>query len=629
MGSRFDSCRGGPSGALARGVLAALGLLAVVGLAPQKCLGEAARSGALPKPYWARRVTGYLTTSDGVRLRFSALLPKSSGRFPVILNYSGYDPGAVGGLAYRQGDSAMSPGLDRTLLEHGYAVMGVNARGTGCSEGDFDFLGPKYGEDGRDAVEFAARQPWSNGSVGMANWSWAGMSQIATASHRPPHLKAIAPGMVLGDPRLDSWAPGGVPAPAFIKDWRVFLHGRLDAIRASAADERDEQCLEQIKRNRVGEEQHAITTEVLRHPLRDEWIQTRQLRDRTHLIQVPVLSMESFQDEAVTSREGYYQETLDPGRVWMVQTNGGHDLYESLGFRPTLIAFFDRFVKGEANGFEQRPHLEVWMDTVSVPSGPGEHAFYEAATPGWVFHRPQVSVPTRAVAYFLGNDGRLSADTVPGAQSPETPDSYRYPVPGTAVDVGQSESQWGPLPADWKAGSLAYTSPPLQRDLLAYGSGSVDLYVSSTASDADLQVTLTEVLPDGREVFVQRGWLRLSDRAIDVGRSTDTRPVLMDTPDAIRALVPGEPVLARVELNKFAYRFRAGARLRIWVDTPSFWGGYGFAYEPLPATNRIWHDAGHPSRLVLGELAGVEMPQAGTAVCQRLKEPCRPDPLGH
>ena len=577
------------------------------------------------KPYWARRVTGYLTTADGTKLRYSALLPKSSGRFPVIINYSGYDPGAIGGLAYRRGDSAMSPNLDRTLLEHGYAVMGVNARGTGCSEGEFDFLGPKYAEDGRDAVEFAASQPWSNGTVGMANWSWAGMSQIATASDRPPHLKAIAPGMVLGDPRLDSWAPGGVPAPAFIKDWRFFLHSRWEAIRQSAVAEHDDQCIAQILSNLPGEEKNAITTEVAQHPLRDEWIQTRQLRNRTHLIQVPVLSMESFQDEAVTSREGYYQETLDQNRLWMVQTNGGHDLYESLTFRSTLLAFFDHFVKGLENGFEKRPHLEVWMDTTSHPSGQNEHALYEAASPGWTFHRDQATTQVQPLTFTLSTGGKMSLQDAP--QSNGLPDSYHYPLPGPAVDAGISESEWGPAPTGWEGGSLAYTSPALERDVLAYGSASVDLYISSSASDADLQVTLTAIQPEGQEIFIQRGWLRLSDRAIDTTRSTATRPVLVDTPEAIHSLVPDEPVLARVELNKFAYLFRKGARLRIWIDTPSFWGGYGFAYDPLPATNQIWHDASHPSRLVIGELNDVDIPGQTPSGCDRLKEPCRPDPL--
>src|SRR5208337_1514830 len=161
---------------------------------------------AAVEPFWGKRLTGYLTAHDGLNLRYSVLLPKGEGPFPVILNYSGYDPGAIGGLAYLHNDTAMSRSLDRTLLEHGYAVMGINARGTGCSEGTFDFLGRNYGLDGADAVEWAAKQPWSSGAVGMANWSWAGMSQVATASERPPHLRAIAPGMVLTDPRLDSWS---------------------------------------------------------------------------------------------------------------------------------------------------------------------------------------------------------------------------------------------------------------------------------------------------------------------------------------------------------------------------------------------------------------------------------------
>lgn len=577
------------------------------------------------KPFWARRVTGYLTTTDGVKLRYSVLLPNLTGRFPVIINYSGYDPGAIGGSAYLQGNTAMSPNIDRTLVQHGYAVMGVNARGTGCSQGEFDFLGPQYGEDGRDAIEFAARQRWSNGAVGMANWSWAGMSQIETASYRPPHLKAIAPGMVLGDSRLDSWEPGGVPAPAFIADWRMFLHSRWAAVKESAESEHDSRCIDQIARNLVGEEKNALTTEVMRHPLRDAWIDTRAPDLRTHLIRVPVLSMESFQDEAVTSREGYYQETLNPNQVWMVQTNGGHDLYESLTFRSTLVAFFDRFVKGMYNGFERRPHLEVWMDTVS--SGKGFHGYNEAATPGWMFHRQSIQVDVRPVAFALAARGKLLAEGAAVSAGP--PDEFRYPSPGPAVDTGFTEDSWAPQPADWKRGSLAYTGPPLVHDLLAYGSASVDLYVSSTSSNADLQLTLTELTPKGEEVFIQRGWLRLSDRALDKAASTPVRPVLVDTPEAIRALDPGVPVLARIELNKFAFVFRKGDRIRIWIDTPSFWGGYGFAYDPIPATIRIWHDAAHPSQLVLGGLDDVPVPAPAGLPCGKLKEPCRHDPLSH
>ncbi|MEO8006472.1 MAG: CocE/NonD family hydrolase, partial [Betaproteobacteria bacterium] len=240
------------------------------------------------KPQWSRRLVGYLTTRDGVPLRYSVLLPRGKGPFPVVINYSGYDPGAIGGYSYLRNNSAMSTSIDRSLLEGGYAVMGVNARGTGCSEGVFDSLGPAYGIDGADAVEWAAVQSWSNGSIGMANWSWAGMSQIATASERPPHLKAIAPGMALTDPRSDSWAIGGVPSQGFVSGWWMFLHSRwLSALR-SAEVERDGRCLAQAERNFASGETPAVNlpSQLIRHPLRDDWIERRTILNKASRITV-------------------------------------------------------------------------------------------------------------------------------------------------------------------------------------------------------------------------------------------------------------------------------------------------------------------------------------------------------
>src|SRR5579885_2244857 len=91
------------------------------------------------KPHWAKRLEGYLPARDGTELRYSVLLPAGKGPFPVIINYSGYDPGAIGGLAYLHNDTTFSTSLDQTLLDHGFAVMGLQARGTGCSQGTFDF----------------------------------------------------------------------------------------------------------------------------------------------------------------------------------------------------------------------------------------------------------------------------------------------------------------------------------------------------------------------------------------------------------------------------------------------------------------------------------------------------------
>ena len=572
------------------------------------------------KVFWSRRITGYLTTRDGTQLRYSVILPKGKGPFPTIVNYSGYDPGSLGGASYLKDDTAMSVNLDRTLVEHGYAVLGVNARGTACSEGVFNFLGREYGSDGRDAIEFIASQPWSNGAVGMANWSWAGMSQLATASNRPPHLKAIAPGMVLGDERLDAGDPGGVPAPAFVAGWWQFLHSRWDAAGQSALAEGDQRCLAQIQKNIVTAEPGNLATVAFQHPLRDEFVEQHHYANRTSNINVPVLSMEAFQDEAVTSREGYYQETLDPSKLWFVQTNGPHDSYESTRFRQILVAFFDRFVKGEKNGFEKTPHVQAWVESSSSGTG---HAAFENIKPHFTLTSQTFPLPVRAVSFVLGSNGTLRER----GTSDGKPDSYRYPMPGPAVDTGFDTDSWGDMPADWRKGTVAYTSPPLDRTLVTYGSGSADLWISADATDVDLQVTLTEVRPDGQEVFVQRGWLRMSDRVQDDGQSTELRPFPIDRPETIVSLTPDVPELGRVELNKFAHPFRKGSRIRIWIDTPSEWGGLGFAPASQPSVNKIWHDASHPSRLALGIVDGRQAPEERPACGTLLKQPCRPDPL--
>ncbi len=575
------------------------------------------------KPFWSKRLTGYLATREGVNLRYSVLLPEGTGPFPVIMNYSGYDPGAIGGTSYLHNNTAMARSIDRTFLEHGYAVLGVNARGTGCSEGVFDFLGRNYGTDGADAVEWAARQSWSNGAIAMANWSWAGMSQVATASERPPHLKAIAPGMVLTDPRLDSWALGGVPSGQFVTGWWMFLHSRWVAVKKSAEAEHDERCLVQVDRNyETGETREVnLPSLLLRHPLRDDWIDARTILNRAHLIKIPVLSMEAFQDEATTARGGYYQDQLDPSRLWMVQTNGNHDLYESLRFRETLLAFLDHFVKDVPNGLEKRPHVEIWEETTTKPSE-SAHSRDENATPSWVIQKAAFPVPTQVTAYLLSEEGALLPDGPPRGQ----PDHYTYPVAGPTVDAGFGTAEWGPMNPAWRQGSLSYTSAPLPGDLVAYGPASADLWVSSTASDTDLQVTLTEIRPDGQELFVQRGWLRVSDRALDTALSTPVRPVLRDTPDAIEALTPGVPVLSRVELTKFSYPFRKGSCIRIWIDAPSATGGNGFDYSSTSGTNMIWHDAEHPSRLAFGVLPEAKVQTLAPSFGAVLMPPCRTDP---
>ncbi len=113
---------------------------------------------------------GWLLTRDGIRLRYHLILPEGDGPFPTIINYEGYAAGSDfsdnGAGTYKE-----------ALLERGYALLGVSVRGTGCSEGDFNPFVRNLGEDGYDAIEWTAAQPWSDGRVGMIGASFGGITQ--------------------------------------------------------------------------------------------------------------------------------------------------------------------------------------------------------------------------------------------------------------------------------------------------------------------------------------------------------------------------------------------------------------------------------------------------------------------
>src|SRR5262249_36515031 len=159
------------------------------------------------------------------------------------------------------------------------------------------------------------------------------------------------------------------------------------------------------------------------------------------------------------------------------------------------------------------------------------------------------------------------------------------------------------------------------------GSGSVDLYLMSTAPDTDLEVTLTEVRPDGQERYVQNGWLRASHRRLDEEHSTELRPRQTHLEADAENLPNGEFAFARVELFPFAHVFRAGSQIRISIEAP---GGnrplWTFAALEAPGSvNWIAHSVGRPSSIVLPVISDVEVPDPYPACPTSLRsQPCRP-----
>lgn len=168
-------------------------------------------------------------------------------------------------------------------------------------------------------------------------------------------------------------------------------------------------------------------------------------------------------------------------------------------------------------------------------------------------------------------------------------------------------------------GALSFTTPVLGQDAEFIGSGSANLWIASTANDADVQITLSEVRPDGQEMFVQNGWLRLSHRKLDAKKSTTLLPQHTHRAEDTKPLPTGMPVLARIELQPFNHVFRAGSAIRLIIDAPGTW----MAPIAAPATNSVYMGSQQGSELVLG-WAPAGRAQTMLPSCDSLlNQPCR------
>lgn len=603
-----------PSSRLLRAAISALAVAAALAA----CGGSSDDDSASPEPgntpvsKW-----GYLTLPDGNQMRYSLVLPQAEGRFPVLVVYDGYTSGSA---------TSQAP----TWVPEGYAVMGLNVPGTGCSSGDNQVFDASTGAAGAFAIEWAAEQPWSTGRIGMIGSSYSGYNQLWVAAHRPKGLVAITPSKNVADPYRDVGYPGGIPNIGFPNMWwGLFPMFWKQAVTLAGADDKD--CAAIAARNIANLDRPDLDLRKwLENPYADGLYVTRSANLLTHRIDIPTLGNQSWQDEQISTRSGYYEDTIAPDKMWLFSSNGDHNTNSrSPEVEQTIKRFLAHFVKGEDNGFEKEPRVrilqEMQMTDERLPSGLAKLQSRAMADLG------AMPVQVTPMRLWLQADGGLS-DTPPQSQASAT--TYDYPVASPTVNVpppllggaAPAGEGWEDTTAAAQSGQLRFTTAPLAEALSFYGEGSADLWLSATAPNTDLQVTLSEVRPDGQDMFVQRGWLRASKRHLDASKSSELRayPSFLAKDEAM--LSPGTPVLARVEINKFAHVFRPGSSIRITIDTPSNTGYWIFGNDPTPSTNTIWHASERPSSIVLGYLSYAHegaLPSCTTT----LRQPCRTNDL--
>ena len=212
----------------------------------------------------------------------------------------------------------------------------------------------------------------------------------------------------------------------------------------------------------------------------------------------------------------------------------------------------------------------------------------------------------------------------------------------TTPDSDPGGIHWKPLA---EGNSLSFVTDAFTKTTAMAGQGSVDLWLRSNAADTDLEVTITEIRPDGQERYIQSGWLRASHRALDNAESTVLAPFQTQLQADAAPLPAGQFVPVRVGLFPFAHLFRTGSKLRLNIEAPGgnqpFWkydsctlthvvAGCATVAGVGPQINEIAHSLGRPSSVVLPVLPDNKRPtipayaQASTPCPSVRNEPCRP-----
>lgn len=559
---------------------------------------------------------GYIPMQDGARLRYTVVRPAGAARRPVALNYGPYFNGSD--------PQAWSFQTDR-FVAAGYAVLGVNLRGSGCSTGELGLIDRQQTDDAVAVIAWAAKQPWSNGHLGMFGLSYPGIVQYGPASRRIPHLDAIAPFQTMTDLYRQAAFPGGSLNAGFAALWGFALQPEASVRGVTQAVAKgDRSCAGSFVGQQLGEPYYVDAVPVLQHPFDDlQYFDDRRIEPMLKKIDIPVLGCLSWQDEMLGSGSFHSFDMLPKDTSWAIVTNGYHGTCDAPSTWPYLRRFFDRYVKGVDNGFDASPHvIELHESTGDLYSGVQQAAaVHDQSHPAWTSTYAKWPVPVDPVTLHFNADYSLDRVRRTGDGGLH---SFVSPLPS----AGNENGYFGEWNALWKlnavpAQAVRYTTPTLARDAQFFGPGSADVWLTSTARDTDVQVTLSEIRPDGQEVFVQRGWLRASHRALDRARSTVLSPYQTHREADATPVVPGQPIRLRIELSPFGYVFRAGSRLRITVDTPLTTGLWAVTPSATPARNTILHDTNHDSAVVLGLVRGgrahAPMPKCDTL----LNQPCR------
>jgi putative CocE/NonD family hydrolase len=534
----------------------------------------------------------YLTMRDGVQIAVDVILPADladDAQIPALMDMTRYWR-ALQNLSPEEGDPSIF-----SLIEAGYALVLVDARGSGASFGYRPIeWSPDEIADYGEIVDWIVSQPWSNGKVGAYGISYeSNTAELLTANNRPA-VKAVAPRFGDFDPQFHLAMPSGVFNDWFIRSWNEFNQALdRDDICFVAQAGSDAEC-NMIKQMVPGVKQ--VDDDTDRTQLAAAVEQHAQNIDVYGALQVMNYRDDIFgggltigqispygQREAIENSGaalyvwiGWLDAATVDGALSRYLTfsnpqkliigpwsHGGSDhidpfLPDDTPTDPSeaeqvsmLIDFFDGYLKGD-----------------STPTPEREISYYTLNAGTWTTTDSWPPEGFESQRWYFGADGTLTTD-VP--TETDAADEYTVDFTATTGDSTRWHTQLGgddviyPNRAEEDQKLLTYTSAPMSTNVEITGSPVITLYVASTETDGAFFAYLEDVAPDGRVTYITEGQLRAIHRSV-----SDAEPPYVQLgpyhsyleADAA-PLVPGEVAEIRFNLYATSVLIEAGHSIRI------------------------------------------------------------------
>ena len=462
---------------------------------------------------------------DGLILRADIFRPISEGQYPVLITYGPY----AKGLPFQQGYPSA---WDRMAEKHpdvtkgssnkyqnwevvdpekwvpdGYVCIRVDSRGCGASPGYIDHFSPRETLDFKDCINWAGKQSWSNGNVGINGVSYFGINQWQVASQQPANLKAMCIWEGASDWYRDMTHHGGILS-TFWANWfdmqvKTVQHGlgkngMINQFNGRPICGHEELSEEELESNRC-----SFGDEIRAHPLVDEYHKERSaVWDK---ITVPFLSAGNWGGQGLHLRgntEGFIRAASDQKWLEMHGLEHWTEFYTDYGVK-LQKQFFDHFLKGIENDWQDQPKVQLQVRHID--------GFKERHENAWPIEN------TRWTKMYINNKYEMIDD----------------------MEYSESTS----ITFDAMGDGIDFKSRPFDEETEITGPMALKVFISSTTEDADVFVVLRLFSDEDDEVVFQgavdpytpiaQGWLRASHRKLDEKLSKPWRPYHSHTDKAL------------------------------------------------------------------------------------------------